>query len=258
MRTHGQVSPIWSDGGVQPRIRFEQGLAGALAVTEGDDLVIVVVDVLSFSTCVSVAADRGIDVIPARWRDGRAEELARTHEAVLAGPRTGAGPSLSAASIRRSEGVRTLVLPSPNGATVSAELALRGSVVAGCLRNASAVAAACVRHLERSDRAAVAVIAAGERWDDDSLRPALEDVWGAGAILAALGREQLSSVDAIAAADAYRSAVRRGLPLGDLASGRELIEAGFEDDVAIAAEVDSSAAVPVLLDGLVFTGTMER
>jgi 2-phosphosulfolactate phosphatase len=238
---------------VLPRIRFAQGLQGSLSIAQGDGPLIVVVDVLSFSTCVSVAADRGIEVVPARWRDSRAEELARVHDAVLAGPRGSDGVNLSPASIRRAEGVRRIVLPSPNGATLSAELSQRGTVVAGCLRNATAVSRACALHLERSVEGSIAVVAAGERWSDDSLRPALEDVWGAGAILAALGHEELASTDACAAADAYRAGLARGLPLADLPSGRELIDAGFAEDVAIAAELDSSASAPSLVDGVVFT-----
>lgn len=244
------MSLFWSDAGVDARIRFEQGLIGGLSIAHGDDVLVVVVDVLSFSTCVSVAADRGIEVIPARSRDGRAGELAREHDAMLAGPRDAVGLSLSPASIRRSSGVARLVLPSPNGATLCAELAASGSVVAGCLRNASSVAEACTHHLERSDATSVAIVAAGERWNDDSLRPAWEDVWGAGAIITAIGRDGLASTEALAAVDAYRAASIRGLPLRDLTSGRELIEQGFAEDVAIAAELDMSTAVPILTDGV--------
>ena len=231
------------------RIRFEQGLDGGRSIAHGDDVLVVVVDVLSFSTCVSVALDRGIEVVPARWRDERAAALAEEHGAVLAGPRSGPGLSLSPASIRRAEGVRRLVLPSPNGATLSAELAQQGTVIAGCLRNASAVAQASAAHLERAEDAVVAVVAAGERWPDDSLRPAWEDVWGAGAILAALNRDDLAAPEARAAADAFRAASARGLPLGGLVSGRELIDRGFDEDVAIAAELDASTSVPRLTSG---------
>jgi 2-phosphosulfolactate phosphatase len=234
------------------RVRFEQGMEGGRSIAHGDDVLVVVVDVLSFSTCVSVALDRGMAVIPARWRDERAAVLAQEHDAVLAAPRASGGVSLSPASIRGAEGVQRLVLPSPNGATLSSELAERGVVIAGCLRNASATAAACVAHLERAEDAVVAVVAAGERWADDSLRSAPEDVWGAGAILDAIGREDLASPEALAAADAHRAAARRGLPLADLTSGRELVDAGFAEDVRIAAEQDASRVVPRLRHG-VFT-----
>ena len=208
-------------------------------------MLVVVVDVLSFSTCVSVALDRGIEVVPARWRDEGAAALAEEHGAVLAGPRSGSGLSLSPASIRRAAGVQRLVLPSPNGATLSAELAQQGTVIAACLRNASAVARACAVHLARGDDALIAVVAAGERWPDDSLRPAEEDVWGAGAILDALDRDDLATPEASAARDAFRTAAARGLPLEGLVSGRELVEQGF----AIAAELDASTSVPRLTGG---------
>lgn len=91
------------------------------------------------------------------------------------------------------------------------------------------------------------VVPAGERWYDDTLRPAVEDLWGAGAVLAAVDAEAEAgaSPEARMAMAAWRSAV---LPLDLLhcASGRELVEAGFVADVDIAAEVDVSEVVPVL------------
>ena len=74
------------------------------------------------------------------------------------------------------------MLPSPNGSTICAILAEAGAdvVVAG-LRNRRAVAA---HLLERGGR--VLVVPAGERWPDGSLRPAIEDLWGAGGVVAAV------------------------------------------------------------------------
>jgi 2-phosphosulfolactate phosphatase len=123
-------------------------------------------------------------------------------------------------------------------------------VLAGCLRNAAAVAGWLAGELAAGRLAAVAVIAAGERWPDGSLRPAVEDLWGAGAVLHRLGRlapELPASPEARAAAAAFAAAepdLRQHLR--ECASGVELIEDGFDEDVAIAAELDADRAAPLL------------
>jgi len=240
------------------RIRFDWGLAGAQALTGPPGTAAVVVDVLSFSTAVSVATDLGIETFPFRWRDNRAAELAEAQHARLAGGRREGGPSLSPASIRtwaaRSEPGRSngrLVLPSPNGASICFEVAEQGHrVLAGCLRNAAAVAGWLARELAADRLSAVAVIAAGERWPDDSLRPAVEDLWGAGAVLHRLLRlspNLPTSPEARAAAAAF-AAVEPTLPesLRGCASGVELIEDGFAEDVVLAAELDAARVAPLL------------
>lgn len=232
----------WAQDGYD--VRFDWGAAGAAQA--GGTLV--VVDVLSFTTSVSVAVERGTAVIPCAWRDGRAEALARDAGARLAVGRRAVTPehpwSLSPAALRAAPAPERLVLPSPNGSAIAAA-AGAGTVVAACLRNASAVA----RWIGAA--APVTVVAAGERWPDGSLRPALEDLLGAGAVLAALaGRTRAAlSPEAAATAAAYGAthpvadAVRR------CASGVELAEAGFGADVDVAVEADSSQVVPVLRDG---------
>jgi 2-phosphosulfolactate phosphatase len=237
------------------RVRFDWGLAGALALGRADGPVLaVVVDVLSFSTSVSVAMDRGMEVFPYRWRDERAGEYAASVGAVLARGRRHGAVSLSPASIRTATGVRRLVLPSPNGASISAALADAGvSVAAGCLRNAAAVAAWAAARADTDPELGIVVIAAGERWPDESLRPAVEDLWGAGAIIAGLAgwlpAAQLSP-EAAAAAAAF-SAIGNGLDtaLAGSVSGRELIGYGFAEDVRIAAELNGSKEIPLLDQG---------
>ena len=120
--------------------RFDWGIDGALASGVGVDA-IVVVDVLSFTTAVSVAVGNGALVYPYRWQDGSAPAFAAERGAVLAGARSEGGISLSPVSLLGlSEGDR-VVLPSPNGATICAALAGRGArVIAGSVRNAPAVA----------------------------------------------------------------------------------------------------------------------
>ena len=151
-------------------VRFEWGLDGARAVVPHADLA-VVVDVLSFTTCVSVAVDRGAHVFPFPMRDVAASEFAAHHGALLAGPRGSEGLSLSPLSLRHASHLDRVVLPSPNGSALSHQLA--GSarqVVAVCLRNAAATADWV--HATLPDDAVVAVIAAGEKWTNGSLRPA--------------------------------------------------------------------------------------
>jgi len=134
-----------------------------------------------------------------------------------------------------------LELASPNGATVSLAAADAGAVVlAGCLRNASAVAAAA-----RRLGGPVGMVAAGERRPDGSLRPAVEDLIGAGAVLHALGGHP--SPEARAAVAAFLDAAP-DLPsvLADCASGRELAARGLAADLRLAAERDVSRTVPRL------------
>jgi 2-phosphosulfolactate phosphatase len=236
------------------RAAFDWGPVGAAAV-RGD--LVAVVDVLSFTTAVTVAADQGIKVLPYRRRDESAKAFAEQHDAALAVGRGQAGAdgiSLSPVSIRRARDVQRLVLPSPNGSTISQQLSDSGStVLAVSLRNTSAAAAWAAAKLAEDPALTVVAIAAGERWTDGSLRPAVEDLWGAGGFLAALADRGVAplSPEARAAASAYWDVVDE-LPelLHECAGGRELAAYGFAADVAIAAEVDASQLVPVLRNGV--------
>ena len=207
--------------------------------------VLVVVDTLSFSTSVDVAVSRGAVVYPVPLDDDGAAAQAERAGAVLAAGRTSVSTarpySLSPASLTSIPQGTRLVLPSPNGAAICAEAGRLGAtVIAGCLRNAAAVAAA----VERVD-GAVGVVAAGERWPDGSLRPAVEDLVGAGAILAALGGDGSPEARAAIAAAA-------GVGTDDLrtcVSAAELVERGFAEDVELALQRDVSSCVPLLRDG---------
>ena len=233
------------------RVRLDWGLDGARAV--GVDATTTVVDVLSFTTTVTVALDAGAIVYPYRWNDGTAEQFACEHDAVLAVGRSQAGAgqvSLSPATLRVARPPGRLVLPSPNGATIAHHLAGQGApCLAASLRNAAAVARALTARL--GTIGTVAFVAAGERWPDGGLRPAVEDLWGAGAVVAHLSEQGWScSPEADAARAAYEAVRgREGEALLACASGRELAQQGYEHDVAIAAEVNTSAVVPVLAAG---------
>jgi 2-phosphosulfolactate phosphatase len=234
-------------------VRFDWGHEGAQRLAAVCS-VVVIVDVLSFTTAVSVAVDRGATVLPFRWRDRRAGAFARREGAVLAGARGSHGPSLSTASLMGLEPGTRLVLPSPNGSTCCVIAAEAGAtVVAGSLRNRSSVVAWLRERIARlpqgDDRTAVAVIAAGEQWPSGALRPALEDLLGAGSILAGLDGRLLSAEARVAVAAWLGVEPDLAAVVADSASGRELIGGGWADDVRIAVELDASSAVPVLRDG---------
>jgi 2-phosphosulfolactate phosphatase len=223
-------------------IGCEWGEAGLRTVLGQSD-VIVIVDVLSFCTCVDVTVSRGATVIPHRWKDESAGRLAAERGALLAGNRGKSQYSLSPVSLMSLREGSKLVLASPNGATLSM-LAGDRLVFAACLRNAAAIAKAVTNTGKRR----VSVIAAGEQASDGTIRFALEDWLGAGAVIDHLEGEKTSS--ASLAADTF-GALRDRLSevIASSPSGRELIERGFPQDVEIACGLDCSSTMPVLRDG---------
>ncbi|UVS77608.1 2-phosphosulfolactate phosphatase [Actinokineospora sp. UTMC 2448] len=219
-------------------VRLEWGPDGVAALA--DCPVVVIVDVLSFSTSVDIAVSHGARVLPLPWRDERAAAAAREAGAVLAGEDRW---TLRPASLTDIPSGTFLALPSPNGATLTTLAS--GTVFAGCLRNAPAVAKAA-----GAAGGPVGVIAAGERWThNDALRPSVEDLLGAGAIAHHLGGAL--SPEARAAEVAFL-AHRADLPavLAACSSGRELAEWGHAADVALAAAYGASTTVPRLTDGV--------
>ncbi len=229
------------------RVRFEWGPMGLRTLAPEVD-VVVVVDVLSFTTCVDVALGRGAEVFPYKWHDGSETAFAESVDAVVAGPRDGPQRySLSPASLQEIAAGTRLVLPSPNGAALLAGAADAGAttVVAACLRNGAAVGAWF------ADRdVTVAVIAAGERWKGTTgpMRAAAEDLWGAGCVLSPFEPEDLSPEARVAVA-AWRSAEAAVVDeLQACVSGRELIAADHPTDVLLAGAAHVSDLVPALVD----------
>lgn len=242
-------------------VRFDWGSAGARALGPGSAAV-VVVDVLSFTTSVSVVVEAGTRVFPYRFRDATAAGFAAEHDARLAVGRTAMTPdqpwSLSPAALRRAPAPQRLVLPSPNGSAIAA--AVSGvPVLAACLRNASAVARWIVEQGWGTAQQPVAVIASGEHWPGHAgLRPAVEDLLGAAAVIAALAEYGAGPLapEASAARACYEGIADVPALIRDSASGRELASIGFADDVSVAIEIDTCKAVPLLRDGA-FTDASE-
>lgn len=230
-------------------VRCEWGLAAIDHLAQAD--VVIIVDVLSFTTTVDVALGRGVTVFPYRWRDNAATAYAAERDAELAGNRWGREDkySLAPSSLVDAPAGLRLVLPSPNGSTLAFQAISSGAkVAAGSLRNAANVAV-----WAQASGGPITVIPAGERWPDGSLRPAIEDLIGAGAIISHLPGDRSPEADIAVAA--FESVADR---LFDrvlaCASGREVAERGFERDIELATALDVSQAVPVLDDDAFASG----
>lgn len=198
------------------QVRLDWGVDGLARLAPSD--IVVVVDVLRFSSTVIRALERG-EVF---GLDAAARAL-----------------SINGAAVARAAGATPAI------------------VMLGGLRNAAAVAAAVLSVQEGwGARTSVAVIPCGELASRDAgspLRFAVEDLLGAGAIVSALTDLGIdhSSPEAAAAGESFRAlrGATRHL-LGASGSGRELAADDRRDEVAAAAAVDASSVVPVLRDGV--------
>ena len=240
------------------QVRFDWGVDGAARIVPGAHIV-VVVDALSFTTAVVVAAEHGVSIAP--WNsldeDGVAE-FAAGLGAVIANRRGEPGPTLSPASFADGVQPAVVVLPSPNGGALVRGLEADGAVVlAASMRNRSAVASRILSlQEERGERMVVAVIAAGERGgdaNDGRLRFAIEDQLVAGAVIDALvtlGLDHTSPEAAVACA-AYEGLGHAVVHLiGASGSAAQLNAMGYRGDVRIATERDITTVVPELVDGV--------
>jgi len=253
-------------------VRFDWGSNGLSFLLAGGVRTVVVVDVLRFTTALDVACGRGAAVTPYREEDDAllAQEAARRGATPATAP-TVAGdtstPSLSPVSLRNLTAADHILLPSPHGAALAGQASEGGVVVlAGCLRNATAVAQAITAF-------PVGIVAAGERWPDTSLRFAVEDAWGAGAVIRALSpppapdptlglfamfgeamggptppptQARVRSLSPEAAWVAANLPADLPAVLPQTASGRELENAGWSLDIEVAAALDVSTTVPKL------------
>ncbi|MFD4676222.1 2-phosphosulfolactate phosphatase [Lentzea sp. NPDC058450] len=219
---------MFSQEGYQ--LKLEWGPAGVDALRGCD--VLVVVDVLVFTTSVDVVVGSGGQVRPFLFTPGSRLPL---RPASLAGT-TG-----------------LVDVHSPNGSHLCALAAETGAhVLAACLRNAAAVAK---RAQELGDT--IGLIAGGEQWGLNmartgggvagGLRPCVEDYLGAGAVLASLDGK--ASPEAELAIAAFRG-VDVAQAVRNCGSGRELVEHGHAADLELAVQLGVSDAAPMLVDGV--------
>ena len=222
-------------------INCEWGLKGIEKFKQVSD-VIIIVDVLSFSTSVDIALSNGAVIFPYKFKDETSYLYARQVHAELASfGRSKEKYSLSPASLTKIEKGTKLILPSPNGAELALSTGSKPTLCA-CLRNCSSVADYAMKIGE-----SILVIPTGEKWDDGSIRFASEDYIGAGAVISFLrGNLSMESKSALYLFNSFKSNLYDAV--SSSISGIELLRRGFEEDVAIASEFNVSKTVPRLVE----------
>jgi 2-phosphosulfolactate phosphatase len=247
-------------------VHVEWGVPGALLAAKRGDLV-VIVDVLSFST--SVVEVVGRDGVAFCYspedldRAGAREAVGRMHDAIVLAKhrRVGASEvSLSPASLQSIPIGQRVVMTSLNGGRCAAAAAGAPWVAIGCLTNRTATARRIEELLAGGTATRCTVVPCAEVWSGPfmasqvgdlgggsatTVRPSVEDLLGAGAIVAALDPSVPRSVEAVMAAAVFEShAERLAQTVRDCVSGRELRARGFDSDVEIAVRLDAHAVVP--------------
>ena len=260
-----------SDGQFDPwpaeaQVHLEWGVPGALLAARRGDLV-VVVDVLSFSTSVVEVIERDGTAFcysPEELdRAGGRENVGRDHDAVVLSKQRSvpAGEvSLSPASLQSLPAGQRVVMTSLNGGRCVAAASAAPWVGIGCLTNRTAVARRIETLITEGVASRCTIVPCAEIWSGPFMasqvgdlsevaamlvRPSYEDLLGAGSIVTALGAHVRQSVEASMATAVFESHRDRLRPfLESCVSGRELIERGFGDDVELAARLDTRSGIP--------------
>lgn len=231
--------------------RVEWGRRGAREAAERGDIIIVV-DALSFSSTVVSALNYGAIIYPyppnldgnAYAEKVSAEFILGRAEAAKAGK-----PTLSPVSFTEEHSNKRYVLSSLNGAFCTWIASKVPALLIGSLLNASSVASVA-NQLRIQTNANITVVPCGEQWSDgkkeeDTLRPAIEDYLGAGAILSLLDGEKSPEAEVCIGAF-IQAEPKLDQLIWDCGSGRELRERGFEADVRHCSRLNVYQTVPVL------------
>lgn len=234
-------------------MRIDVALLPAQMVESGRSLSIVV-DVLRASSSIVALLDRQAShVIPATDIDEARKLNQRLPDHLLCGERGGLPPDgfdygNSPAEFARIDlAERGVILATSNGTRILSGVADETAVIVGSLLNRTACARAALGLAQEHELDINVICSAG------GSTFALEDALGAGAIVdAAIGMdESLVLGDAARfACDSFLTASRHlEAAVASAYHARDLIEAGFADDVAYCARLDTTGIVPVLEEG---------
>ncbi|MFH1701659.1 MAG: 2-phosphosulfolactate phosphatase [Candidatus Zixiibacteriota bacterium] len=236
------------------KCHFDWFPKGALKAADQGDIVIIV-DVLSFSTTVAYAVSNSAIIIP-YYHPNMAEEIAFREKAIISVSRSEVPSkgkySLSPATFLDIKAGEKVVLVSPNGARCCLNSNGAFEIIIGGFINAKAV---CVYAMEimKSSGKSVTVIACGEREYESfegELRKADEDYLGAGAIISQLPCEKTNEA---ALCENYFIKHKDNLEneVSKCKSGLELSEWGYNKDVELAIKLNCLEVVPVYKNGII-------
>ncbi|WP_227397088.1 2-phosphosulfolactate phosphatase [Jeotgalibacillus aurantiacus] len=232
-------------------IKLEWGRRGAREAAERGDIIIIV-DVLSFSSTVTAAMNVQATIFPfPPSEDGRLYAKEKDAEYILGRAEAAKRglPTLSPVTFGSEHANKRFVLSSLNGAYCTWLASDVAALLIGSLRNASAVAKAA-NELQLKSGKDITLVPCGEQWNEpmeheDSLRPSIEDYLGAGAILSEL--TGCISPEATLCKLAFeQSKDQLSYLIYDCGSGRELRERGFEADVHFCSQLNKDNVVPIL------------
>jgi 2-phosphosulfolactate phosphatase len=234
-------------------IKLEWGIRGAREAAKREEILIIV-DVLSFSSTVIAAMEKQAVVYPfpppinekaKKYADQLGAELVVGRAEAIQTSKH----SLSPNSFTADDRGKSYVLCSLNGAACVDAAKKVPALLLGSLRNAQAVAEAALEMKKKTGKP-ITIIACGERWenaatDENELRPAIEDYLGAGAIISSL--DGSLSPEAFVCKQAFQGSEHELSHLiRKCGSGRELIDRGFTEDVDYCLQLNVSSIVPVL------------
>lgn len=232
--------------------RMDWGERGTIEASDRGDIIIIV-DILSFSSTVTNAIHQGAIIYPFP-KVGDIKEFGKLVDAEVCLGRVEAvevsTPSLSAPSFNESHRGRRFVLSSINGATCVKASKEGINILIGSFLNVSSIAN-LANKFQKETKLNITVIACGERWsslegEQRELRPSIEDYLGAGAILELL--DGTKSPEAKVCTSTFQSSKKN---LSDLildsSSGRELKAMGFPEDVIFALQIDLFKEVPAFV-----------
>jgi len=231
--------------------KMEWGRRGAREAADRGDIVIIV-DVLSFSSTVVSALNKGAIIYPYPPNLDGKQYAERIGAEFILGRAEAAKldkPTLSPVSFSQEHNCKKYVLTSQNGSFCTWIASKVPALLVGSLLNARSVADAA-NHIQKQTKANITVIPCGEQWEaiklqEDTLRPAMEDYLGAGAILSFLAGKKSPEAELCAAAFIH-SKQNIDEFIWDCGSGRELRKKGFELDVKHCSILNVYQTVPVL------------